>query len=97
MLPDERAVETQDGARWTTTRSCSRSARGRVEAVPGALTFRGPQDAARVAAIVRRLREGTIRRVAFVVPAGTAWALPLYELALQTAARRARRTPRAPT
>ena len=57
-----------------------------VEAVPGALTFRGPQDAGRVAAIVERLRTGTIRRLAFVVPAGTTWSLPLYELALQTAA-----------
>lgn len=56
-----------------------------IEAVRGALTFRGPQDADRVAAVVRRLRDGTIRRVAFVVPAGTGWALPLYELALQTA------------
>ena len=57
-----------------------------VEALRGSLTFRGPQDAARVATVVGRLRDGAIRRVAFVVPTGTAWTLPIYELALQTAA-----------
>ncbi|HWT24484.1 MAG TPA: FAD-dependent oxidoreductase, partial [Solirubrobacteraceae bacterium] len=57
-----------------------------VEAVPGALTFRGPQDAARAAALVDALRRGAIRRAAFVVPAGTIWPMPLYELALQAAA-----------
>jgi sulfide:quinone oxidoreductase len=57
-----------------------------VEAIRGALTFRGAQDAGRVAEMVGHLREGTLRRVAFVVPGGTTWTLPLYELALQTAA-----------
>jgi sulfide:quinone oxidoreductase len=33
------------------------------------------------------LEGGYVRRVAFVVPPGTVWSLPLYELALMTAAR----------
>ena len=34
----------------------------------------------------RRLEDGEIRRLAFVVPAGAVWTLPVYELALMTAA-----------
>ena len=86
VFPDVRAVETQGGARLAYDRLVLALGARPVEAVPGALTFRGPQDAGRVATIVERLSEGTMRRLAFVVPSGTTWALPLYELALQTAA-----------
>jgi len=82
----DRAVETQDGARLDYDALVLALGARPVEAVRGALTFRGPQDTGRVAAIVERLRDGTLRRLAFVVPRGTSWALPLYELALQTAA-----------
>jgi len=37
--------------------------------------------------VVRELEQGIVRRVAFVVPPGCSWPLPLYELALMTAAR----------
>jgi sulfide:quinone oxidoreductase len=82
---DARVVETQD-------RACMEydvlvlALGGRpVEALPGALTFRGSRDAHRVREIVDGLREGVIRRVAFIAPPGMSWSLPLYELALQTA------------
>jgi sulfide:quinone oxidoreductase len=55
-------------------------------AVPGALTFRGPLDVPRMAALVEDLRAGQARRLAVVVPPGASWSLPAYELALQTAA-----------
>jgi sulfide:quinone oxidoreductase len=86
VLPDERAVETQGGARLDYDTLVLALGARPVEAVPGVLTFRGPQDAGRVADVVEQLRRGALRRVAFVVPAGTTWTLPLYELALQTAA-----------
>lgn len=86
VLPDEHAVETQGGARLDYDALVLALGARPVEAVRGALTFRGPQDAGRVAEIVEQLREGTLRRIVFVVPIGTAWALPLYELALQSAA-----------
>jgi len=54
------------------------------EAVEGALTFRGPQDGAALAEILERTVDGEVHRLAFVVPAGVSWPLPLYELALQT-------------
>lgn len=52
-------------------------------AVAGALTFGAPRDAAAIVDVVRGVRAGTIRRVAFAVPSGVAWTLPLYELALR--------------
>jgi sulfide:quinone oxidoreductase len=55
-------------------------------AVPGALTFRGPADIDPLRALVDELERGEVRRIAFVVPSGTVWPLPLYELALLTAA-----------
>jgi sulfide:quinone oxidoreductase len=50
--------------------------------VSGAVTFWGVADDARVLGLVQELREGSLKRVAFTMPAGHTWALPLYELAL---------------
>lgn len=57
-----------------------------VAAVPGALTFRGPADTDEVRRLLDEIAAGEVRRVAFVVPSGATWSLPLYELALMTAA-----------
>jgi sulfide:quinone oxidoreductase len=54
------------------------------EAVVGALTFRGPQDGPALVALLEQATAGHVRRLAFVIPAGVSWPLPLYELALQT-------------
>jgi sulfide:quinone oxidoreductase len=51
------------------------------------ITFWGPGDAEAVHGLVQDVEGGYSRRVAFVVPGGTTWSLPLYELALLTAAR----------
>ncbi len=53
-----------------------------LEAVPGALTFRGPEDEAALAAVLEEALRGEARRLAFALPGGVAWPLPLYELAL---------------
>jgi sulfide:quinone oxidoreductase len=53
-----------------------------ADAVHGALTFRG----AREGQAVRDLLAAQPRSIAFVAPAGATWALPLYELALLSAA-----------
>ncbi len=54
------------------------------EAVPGALTFRGPADSEAFKRILAEVEAGTVSRLVFVVPAGVVWPLPLYELALMT-------------
>ena len=53
-------------------------------AVTGALTFRGPEDVAALTALLEDAACGKLKRIAFVVPAGVSWPLPLYELALMT-------------
>ena len=55
-------------------------------AIGGALTFGGPEDRDAVANVLERTRSGELRRLVFAAPAATAWLLPLYELALFTAA-----------
>jgi sulfide:quinone oxidoreductase len=52
-----------------------------------ATTFRGENDVESVHGLVQDVEMGNVRRIAFVVPAGVAWSLPLYELALMTARR----------
>jgi sulfide:quinone oxidoreductase len=57
-----------------------------VASVPGAYTFRGPADSESYARLLIDLADGAAHRVVFAVPGGVGWPLPLYELALQTAA-----------
>ncbi|MGI8562353.1 MAG: NAD(P)/FAD-dependent oxidoreductase [Candidatus Dormibacter sp.] len=52
----------------------------------GVLTYHGGRDSASYRLLLHQLREGRISRVAFVKPARTSWPLPLYDLALTTAA-----------
>ena len=58
-----------------------------VTAVPGALCFRGPAEADALGRVLGDAESGTLDRIVFAVPAGAAWALPLYELALLARAR----------
>ena len=51
----------------------------------GVLTWTPETDAELFGGLLRDLDEGYVKRVAFVVPPGVAWALPAYELALMTA------------
>jgi sulfide:quinone oxidoreductase len=55
-----------------------------VEALPGAVTFRGPEDRQAIARVVERADTGELRRIVFAVPREVSWPLPLYELALLT-------------
>jgi sulfide:quinone oxidoreductase len=63
--------------------ACGSGARA---AVPGALTFRGPPDVDAFRALLADVRSGAVADLAFAVPHGVVWELPLYELALLTAA-----------
>jgi sulfide:quinone oxidoreductase len=50
-------------------------------------TLRGPQDTEVIHGLIQDVEGGYIQSVAFVVPPGVTWPLPLYELALMTAER----------
>jgi sulfide:quinone oxidoreductase len=53
-------------------------------ALQGAIPFAGPRDVIAVADAIRALDGSRRHVIAFVAAAGTAWTLPLYELALMT-------------
>jgi sulfide:quinone oxidoreductase len=53
----------------------------------GALTYRGGEDTLAFSRILDEVRSREVESLAFVVPSGVTWPLPLYELALQTASR----------
>jgi sulfide:quinone oxidoreductase len=56
------------------------------DAVPGAVTFRGPLSAGAVEGVLARVAANPRLRLVFAAPAGVTWPLPLYELALLSAA-----------
>ena len=58
-----------------------------TSSLAGSVTVNGPGYTGRFRALLGALEEGRIRRVAFAVPVGASWPLPLYELALVAAAR----------
>ncbi|HSK14833.1 MAG TPA: FAD-dependent oxidoreductase [Gaiellaceae bacterium] len=67
-------------------------ARGRP-ALPGALTFRGPADTDVLREALDRAGSNDAARIAFAVPGGSTWPLPLYDLALLTATELSRSGP----
>ncbi len=58
----------------------------RLAAIEGAVCFGGPADRAALEQVLAGARAGTVRRLVFAAPPELAWILPLYELALLTAA-----------
>ena len=52
----------------------------------GVLTFHDGRDGPAYRLLLHQLRDGRVNKLAFVKPTGTTWPLPLYDLALMTAA-----------
>jgi sulfide:quinone oxidoreductase len=52
----------------------------------GVLSYHGGRDGPNYRLLLHHLREGRVIRLAFVKPPGASWPLPLYDLALMTAA-----------
>jgi sulfide:quinone oxidoreductase len=50
------------------------------------LTFHDGRDGPSYRLLLHQLREGRVKKLAFVKPAGATWPMPLYDLALMTAA-----------
>jgi sulfide:quinone oxidoreductase len=84
--PESRRVFTRNGGRLAyDVLVVATGARSR-EAVSGAATFRGPMSVGVVEQALSRLFADPRLRLAFVAPPGARWLLPLYELALLSAA-----------
>jgi sulfide:quinone oxidoreductase len=82
--PGERAVVTQGGKICPYDAVLVALGAHPREAVEGALTFTGPESHERLGALLDEVLAGDVRRIAFALPTGVTWPLPLYELALLT-------------
>jgi sulfide:quinone oxidoreductase len=82
---DGHAVELPDGGRVDYDALLVALGAHATEAVPGALTFAGPQSSEAVRTVLEEILAGEVHRIAFALPSGVTWSLPLYELALLTA------------
>ncbi len=58
-----------------------------VSHISGALTFRDQRDVPLFRRVLSGIDSGKLRRVAFALPPGQTWALPVYELAMLSRAR----------
>jgi len=82
--PGARTVTLHSGAERSYDRLIVAVGARPIGTIAGAIAFRGAQDAAKVKALLIESHSGRHRSVAFVVPGGHTWPLPLYELALHT-------------
>ena len=85
--PDHRVASTSTGGASNYDALLIAAGARPDSSVPGAFTFRGPADSGAFAVLLDELEGGGTHRIVFALPGGVGWALPLYELALQTAAR----------
>ena len=56
----------------------------RVAVLEGAITFSGEEDVPAIERLLAEVDAGEVRSIAFALPVGATWPLPLYELALLT-------------
>jgi sulfide:quinone oxidoreductase len=86
VAPSRHFVRTSSGARLTYDTLILASGARAVTAVPGAITFRDQRDIGLIRRLLDELGAGAVTRIAFALPGGAAWPLPLYEMALLSAA-----------
>jgi sulfide:quinone oxidoreductase len=82
VRPGERRIETRDGPPLAYDALLLALGARPLPALPGALTFAGPRDVLAVREALAEIEPGRPYRIAFAALTGTAWTLPLYELAL---------------
>jgi sulfide:quinone oxidoreductase len=89
--PDARRLVTRDGPPVRYDALLLALGARPEDALEGAITFAGPRDVLEVREAIEALDPNESHTIAFVAVAGTAWTLPLYELALMTATHARRR------
>jgi sulfide:quinone oxidoreductase len=89
--PRARRVVVDDGAVLEFDELVVATGARRVPVLEGAITFRGEEDVPAIERLLADIDARVVHRVAFALPAGATWPLPLYELALLTAAHVAKR------
>src|SRR5688500_12108274 len=87
VSPSSRVLRTTAGDELRYDKLVIATGARREEPFEHATTFRGQEDSEKLHGLVQDLEGEYARRIAFVVPTGVTWTLPLYELALLTARR----------
>jgi sulfide:quinone oxidoreductase len=85
VAPRKRFIRTASGARLHYDSLILATGARSVVGVAGAITFRDQRDIRRIRHLLTEIASGTVRRVAFALPVGPSYPLPLYELALLSA------------
>ena len=83
--PDRREAFTADGGVYSYDALLVACGALPEPVIDGALTFRGPADIDRFSTMLHEVESGAVNSIAFSIPGGAVWSLPLYELALLTA------------
>jgi sulfide:quinone oxidoreductase len=89
--PEEHRLVTWDGRHFDYDLLLVAVGAHATTAIPGSVSIQGPAYTSRFRTVLRKLDKHGMTRVAFAVPAGSSWPLPLYELALLTASHVAER------
>ena len=79
--PKRRVARTREGAELDYDALLIAVGARTMEALPGALTYRGLPDNPAFGRLLAELERGDAESVAFAVPNVVKWPLPLYELA----------------
>jgi sulfide:quinone oxidoreductase len=87
VSPSAKIVRTTGGDELRYDRVVIATGARREEPFEHATTFRGQEDSEKLHGLIQDLEGQYARHIAFVVPPGVTWTLPLYELALMTARR----------
>jgi len=87
VAPQKRHLRTASGARLEYNALILATGARAITGIPGAMTFRDQRDLHLIARLLAEVDSEAARRVVFAVPTGVSWPLPIYELALLTAAR----------
>lgn len=83
--PARKLAATRDGERLPYDHLIVATGARMLWAVPGAVTYWGIADGGQAGDLIAELRSGRLQKVAFTMPAGHSWSVPLYELALLAA------------
>jgi sulfide:quinone oxidoreductase len=85
VSPERHEIETTSGAVVSYDKLVLAVGARPIPPFQHAITIGAEDTAAALTALVSALERGHVRSVAFVVPGGASWTLPLYELAIMTA------------